>query len=261
MESTTAPAPAGAVPLSPLVNLRGFGGLPVAGGRVREGVLWRSDDICMATGEQVSELAGLGLRAVIDLRSAEELEFTGRGPCQGHPIGHHHIPLTEQVTDPEAMSRMFRSIRTAGDVGLWYAQLFRLQARPIVRALRVIADTAGGVLFHCAAGKDRTGVLAAAVLSCLGADRQTIVADYAATHTNIAAILDRLARHRQHGGSKGGVFARYAGHPMLGAEAENMRAMLEALDGDGGVVTVLHAAGYDDELDRVLKARLVERDS
>jgi protein-tyrosine phosphatase len=259
MQSTTRPIPVGSPLPSPLVNLRGLGGLPVDGGRVREGVLWRSDDICLTTGEQIGELHALGLRAVIDLRSAEELRRTGRGAGGAYPIEHHHIPLTQEATDPAALAELFGAVHTPEDVGYWYARLFRLKAGEIVHALRVIAATDGGVLFHCAAGKDRTGILAAAVLSILGAGQETIIADYAATHTNIAAILRRLAVHRRTTGGGGDPFGRYAGHPMLGAHANSMQAMLETLEGESGMAGVLRSAGYDDALDSMLKARLVER--
>lgn len=240
---------------SPLVNLRSLGGLPVAGGRVRENMIWRSDDICLTTHEEVRALVSLGLSDVIDLRSTEELAQTGRGHCENQQVRHHHLPFTEGTNDPGGLSESLRAIASPDDVGRWYAGLFRAQADKIVAALRVIAAAEGGALFHCAAGKDRTGILAAAILGCLGATKETIIADYAATHANIEAILERLDRHRHSAG--GSAFAQYAGHPMLGADAANMGSMLTALENDGGMTAVLRPAGCDAELEAAMKERLV----
>ncbi|NKX56570.1 tyrosine-protein phosphatase [Arthrobacter mobilis] len=246
-----------AVPLAPLVNLRDLGGLRVEGGYVRHGALWRSDDICLTTHEQLQDLVSAGLRAVIDLRSPEELNRTGRGPSMAYQIEHYHLPLTDGISTPAVMAEVFRAIRTPRDVGKWYAQLFRDRVSTILHALQVIAYTDGGVLFHCAAGKDRTGILAAVVLSCLGTDQRTIIADYALTRHNIATVLHRLDGGGTPPRSATGTFTGYAGHPLMGADEDNMRGMLETLSGEGGMMPVLRAAGYDDDLHSALKNRLV----
>jgi protein tyrosine/serine phosphatase len=62
----------------------------------------------------------------------------------------------------------------------------------VVESVRTIARTDGAVLVHCAAGKDRTGVVVAVALDAAGVDRETIVSDYLATEQRIEAILDRL---------------------------------------------------------------------
>lgn len=242
---------------SPLANLRDFGGLPVAGGRVRSRTLWRADDICVAPAWQLAELAAAGLRTVIDLRSHGELKRTGRGPAADHGIVHYHLPLTEHSADPVALAELFAATPTAAQVGVWYAGLFRRQAPRLVQALGLIADADGGVLFHCAAGKDRTGILAAAVLAAIGATSETIVADYAATHPNIEAVLTRLSATRSAVSAGGLLLTDLAGHPMLGAEAASMTGMLAELANEGGPIAVLRAAGYDHSLAARLRGRLV----
>lgn len=245
---------------SPLANLRDFGGLPVARGRVRPRTLWRADDICVAPAAQLAELATAGLRAVIDLRSPGELKRTGRGPSVDHGIVHYHLPLTEDSADPRALAELFAATPTAAKVGAWYAGLFRRQAPRLVQALGLIAETDGGVLFHCAAGKDRTGILAAAVLAAIGAEPETVVADYAATHPNVEAVMTRLTATRS-AVAAGCRLGGLAGHPMLGAETGSMTAMLAELANDGGPVAVLRTAGYDDGLATRLRERLVDTES
>jgi len=82
-----------------------------------------------------------------------------------------------------------------------YMSYLRLRADSIVGALRTIATARGAVLVHCAAGKDRTGVVVALALDAAGVDRGMIVADYLASAERIDAIVARLlgsALYRDH---------------------------------------------------------------
>jgi hypothetical protein len=76
------------------------------------------------------------------------------------------------------------------------AYLSYLRRRPdsVVGSVRAIARTEGAVLVHCAAGKDRTGVVVAIALDAAGVDRDAIVEDYLATRERIDAIIARLVR-------------------------------------------------------------------
>lgn len=73
-------------------------------------------------------------------------------------------------------------------MGYAYADMVDRSAAEIVTALGIIAHAPGATAFHCAAGRDRTGVLAAMLLLALGASDEDIVADYARTDENLAAI-------------------------------------------------------------------------
>jgi hypothetical protein len=97
------------------------------------------------------------------------------------------------------------------------------------------------------------------VLSVLGATPETITADYALTHTNMKAVMARLAS-RGHGTTAGvDILDRYAGHPMMGARSAAMAGMLTALEDHGGAVAVLRAAGLTDQLDTRLREKLIQR--
>jgi protein-tyrosine phosphatase len=243
--------------VSPLANLRDLGHLAVAGGRVRPRMLWRADDIASAPAHQMAALAAAGLGTVLDLRSSGEVERSGSGPADGPLLARHHLPLTDDSADPQALAALFSSTKTPADVGIWYARLFRDRAPQLVQALSLIAGADGGVLFHCAAGKDRTGILAAAILTVLGAQSQTIIDDYAATHPNVPAVLARLAATRS-AVAVAEIPERPAGHPMLGAHADSMAAMLADLERDGGPVAILQRAGHGAETTALLRERLVE---
>ncbi|MCO6003800.1 tyrosine-protein phosphatase [Actinoallomurus purpureus] len=194
------------IELEGAVNVRDLGGLPTAdGGLIRPGVLLRSDNLQDLTGTDVHRLiADHGLRNVIDLRSEAEVNLMGPGPLTREPtVTIHHLSLfTEggRFTDVEAdtldtdkilpwQSRQEAGPESDRSVGHY---LGYLADRPdsVVNALRVVPG--GTSIVHCAAGKDRTGVVIAFALHVAGVPREEIVADYAATGERLEAILARL---------------------------------------------------------------------
>lgn len=174
--------------LSEPVNLRDLGGLPVAGGVIAPGFAIRSDDLATITPEAAQRLSDDGLTAIIDLRSRGEVAATGRGPLGEHEASFYHIPFMTQLKASALPATAPGEMPNMAD---YYPMLWERVAPRIVSALGVIAFSPGAVAFHCAAGRDRTGVLAAALLLALGADDDTIIADYERTHPNLDAIMAR----------------------------------------------------------------------
>jgi protein-tyrosine phosphatase len=122
----------------------------------------------------------------------------------------------------------------------------------VAESVRAIANTHGAVLVHCAAGKDRTGVVVAMALDAAGWNRETIVADYLVTAERIEQIIDRMRASETYRAELEGHDAqRHA--PMPGA----MERVLELLDERfGGSVQWLLDNGLSDvELER-LRSRL-----
>ncbi|QGQ19258.1 protein-tyrosine-phosphatase [Cellulomonas sp. JZ18] len=216
------------IALSAPVNLRDLGGIPVDGGSVREGFAVRADDLSTITAEDASALVEAGLTAVIDLRSPAEVRVTGRGPLAAHPVGYHHLPLIASVGDSVAGGF------THEGMGEMYVRMVEDAAPQLVTALAVMAHTTGATAFHCAAGRDRTGVLAATLLLALGADDDAVVADYGRTAANMPAVMART-------------------RPLMGA-------MLAALDLDPDVLGTANLLEGSMEVSmRLMLARLRER--
>lgn len=176
--------------LSAPVNLRDLGGIAIDGGVLRPGLAIRTDDLAYVTEDVAAQLVADGLTAIIDLRSPAEVSVTGRGPLGEHPIAYHHLPLIANVGES-----MDRDVPVFGHeaMGLMYLRMVESAAPQLVTALNVIAHTPGASAFHCAAGRDRTGVLAAMLLLALGAADDDIVTDYALTGANMVAIMKRTA--------------------------------------------------------------------
>jgi protein-tyrosine phosphatase len=196
------------IELDGAVNVRDVGGLATAdGGTTRTGLLLRSDNLQELTPGDVRRLVSdLGVRNVIDLRSDVEVSLEGPGPLTREPaVTIHHFSLFAEggrYTDVEAdtidadkvlpwQSRQDSGPENERTVGHY---LGYLADRPdsVVAALRVLTE--GPSIVHCAAGKDRTGVVIAIALHVAGVTREDIVADFTATGERLEAILTRLRR-------------------------------------------------------------------
>lgn len=184
-------------------NVRDLGGLPTPDGRVtRFGRVLRSDNLQDLSGSDVHRLIRvIGVRDVVDLRTGVEVALEGPGPLTREPaVTVHHLSLFPEAgehTDVAADAVLPWTPASPDDPapdpppGGWYAGYLNDRPDSVVTALRTMA-TPGATLTHCAAGKDRTGVVCALALSVAGVDREAIVADYVQTGERLAAIVARL---------------------------------------------------------------------
>jgi protein-tyrosine phosphatase len=250
-----APLPAGRIVTSRLKNLRDLGGIPIAGGgEVKSGLLLRSDDASIIDEAQAVELLESGLTTVIDLRSPEEADHTGRGVLAAHRVHHHALPLTRHDAAPTVLAAAIADGRPES-LGRWYADLFVDKAEDLVTGLTAVARAPGTVLFHCAAGKDRTGIFAAAVLSALGAHEDAIIADYAKSDPLMPQVLARLSS-LEPAAVPGSTELNSV---VLTAPAVAMSSMLRTLEREhGGARAVLQHAGLHPSVTLALAERLVE---
>jgi protein-tyrosine phosphatase len=191
------------IDLAGAVNVRDLGGLPAQGGATtRFGRVLRADNLQGLTGSDVDYLVGrLGVRDVVDLRTTAEVESEGPGPlARLDGITIHHCSLLPEAgrrTDVEAADSVLPTalpfdVDSWDPTGLYYTRYLSRRPDSVIAALRAIAHGHGVTITHCAAGKDRTGVIAAMALSVVGVDRDAIVADYVATGERLPAVLDRL---------------------------------------------------------------------
>ena len=222
------------VPLEGAFNFRDLGGYPGEGGRpTRWGRLFRSDALHELTDGDVAVLRALGLRTVVDLRTERELHRSGRGPLEPEPVDFHHLAVVREgvrgaaTADAEAVGAPAPPGDDLAERYLWYLDVGR---DSLVGALTLLADAERyPLVFHCAAGKDRTGVLAALVLALAGVDRATIVADYVITAERIGLVMERWRADPD-------LARRMATVPpsRFGVEAGTMEGFLDGLDGRFG---------------------------
>ncbi len=177
-----------------LHNFRDLGGYPAADGRsVRWGRLYRSDSLGKLRGDDVARFQALGIRTVIDLRYPGEVESRGRVPHHDG-LAYHNLSIEHR---PYLQADVPADVDTARFLADRYLEVADDGVAEIQQTLRILAaqDNAPAV-FHCAAGKDRTGVIAALVLLLVGVSEQEVIADFALTELATAALLaDFRARH------------------------------------------------------------------
>lgn len=202
-----------------LYNFRDLGGYVAADGRqVCWGLLYRSDSLGKLAGNDLDQFATVGIRTVIDLRHSWEIDKGGRAPDAAE-LSYHNYSIEHRPYDQSKLSDAVDPVRFLADR---YAEVATDGRAEIGQALRVIAAAGSAPLvFHCASGKDRTGIIAALVLSLLGVGEEDIIADYALT----GLATQRLIADWH---------AAYPGQPLLWphfgtAPAELMRVFLAEL--------------------------------
>ena len=252
------------IELDGAVNVRDLGGLPTSdGGTIVPGRLLRSENLQELSAGDVSRLVDeIGLTTVVDLRSTNEVAVEGPAPLDALPgVRHAHHPVLREflnVSDT-AKAALLTELADADrerypDDFMTGHYLGYLENRPeeVVGALRSIASAPGAAIVHCAAGKDRTGVVVALALTVAGVEPEVIVADYMATDERLEAIVERLARSRMY-------TSDVSSRPVRAhaPRAETMKAFLEQLDARyGGLDNWLAGHGFGPDEVGQLHAKL-----
>jgi protein tyrosine/serine phosphatase len=221
-------------------NFRDLGGYPATDGReVRRGALYRSDSLHRLSHSDLRALAALHIRTVIDLRTSAEIAADGR-------IAEHHERVVEHVPFDDTM---LDYLGPRADNYFSFAQIRRAE---IATAVRLIAYGNGPMVFHCMAGKDRTGVLAALVLATLGVPDTTIAQDYELTERSLATATAWANAND----SQWAAWLAAAPPGILNAPAVAIEAFLMKLRAAHGTIEdYLAAIGAEEEAVETLRAR------
>ncbi|GAB3354046.1 tyrosine-protein phosphatase [Modestobacter lapidis] len=267
------------VPLQGTANTRDLGGLPTRdGGKTVHGRVLRSDNLQSLSPADVDRLVGgLGLTDVVDLRTTAEILLEGRGPLRDvATVTHRHftlLPERGRRTDVFAGEEDDEEVRSRLPAD-WGESLLPRQTAPgaedeppavraylgylvdgrdnVLAALRALTAGTGAAVVHCAAGKDRTGVVSALALAVADVEPAAIVADYALTAEVIDALVARLATSPTYAADM--TTRDVATHTP---RAETMRRVLEVLEErHGGPVGWLTEHGFGAGEQAALRARL-----
>ena len=163
-------------------NTRELGGFGTAdGGITKNNVYWRSDVPEAPTDADIERLLSSDITTVIDMRTDAERQRTPNVLADIDGVEYHHFPITEGSGVPESLEAVPQSYMTIA------------AAENMPKVMKVLAEAEKGVIFHCTAGKDRTGVVSAIILMTCGADREDIVRDYVISreynHKRLEAFL------------------------------------------------------------------------
>ena len=244
-------------------NARDLGGLPTRdGGMTRPGALIRSAGLFLVTEAGWQAAYDAGVRTIVDLRNDDEIRpgaepgltaiggsavLTGFRPVADPPPGIERVEVPlDGVEDVE----FWRHLNDAGLNGtpLYYAPFLRTKPDRCAAAVTAVARAApGGVLFHCAGGRDRTGLVALLLLAVLGVDPEAIAADYEQSAEPLRTFSEALGREDD-GPQIAGLMARHG--------TTVREAILETLDGFDARAYLV-AAGVSDVDLAALRERAV----
>lgn len=172
------------LPLTGALNVRDLGGYATPNGKTASNMFLRGDGLHRLTPEDMAYLADYGVSLVVDLRSQSECE-RNPDPFQTHDtIRYESVTLLDQMNSKGFQGAMPSSMYEV------YVSLLDDSAPSLGKVIQLLAEAKGTALFHCTAGKDRTGVTAMLLLSLAGVSRADIIADYAITQTYIAGLFD-----------------------------------------------------------------------
>ena len=243
------------VTLEGVQNFRDLGGYPTRDGHTTKWrTLYRADGLQRLTAADVESLRPLGLATVIDLRTPTELNERGRFPLEQHPAQYHHLPVIESVWDindemvwgPDAAEVMLHL----------YLDMFEQGERELARLLMILADpSAYPAVYHCAAGKDRTGIVSAVILGVLGVPAEIIAEDYALS----AEAMERIdAWYRE---NRPDVVDRMVRYPpaFRVADPRTMVALLHLVEREhGSMVGYAGSIGVERSVIETIRANLLD---
>lgn len=228
-------------------NFRDLGGISVRNGRtIRHGLVFRSGDLFSLKPEDLPGLERAGLRTIIDFRSGPEIS---RRPDDLLPTVTHriHLPINEATHDfdpktiNESQPEDFLHV-LADD----YRRIVRRQTAVFRKFFEIIQDPGHlPVVYHCAAGKDRTGLATWFLLSALDVPEEVIRADYLATNVFAKDLADKIIAKTNEKGIRGEVI-----RPFLEVRNEYIDAALDEIETSYGGMDLFLAnhVGADKEI-------------
>ncbi|MBB6671664.1 tyrosine-protein phosphatase [Cohnella nanjingensis] len=226
-------------------NVRDLGGYPTADGRTtRWGRLYRADGLHKLTEAGQQAILERGVAAVVDLRHASELETMPNVFADSSRVAYHNVDLINPTTSARP------TIKNLGDM---YVNMLDDCQPALTRILSLLADSEGtAALYHCTAGKDRTGLVSALLLDLARVPHDVIAADYALTAECLLPIMDELRQGRPE------QVPAEMYEKFLGCDPENMELLLAHLVARyGGAERFMLEIGLTEAQVDALKAKLL----
>jgi len=234
------------LPVKGTYNIRDLGGYAAGDSQTQWRRILRADGLHRLDAEGMDNLVSEGVTTVIDLRHEGELA-TQPNPFSANPaVAYHNVSLFDQLAPEPSES---------GDVLLELYKLALTTRQPaIAEVLTIIAEAPeGAVLFHCTAGKDRTGIVSALLLSLAGVEAGLIVEDYALTGQMIAPMVEEIIANAAERGADIESF-----RPLLASEPSTMHATIAHLEENyGTAVAYLERIGLPAAVIDRLRNRLL----
>lgn len=229
----TALAPGARIPLEGARNFRDLGGYETRSGQaVRRGQVFRSDRLSALTDADVEQLDGLGIRTVIDLRYDTEVREHPSRLWAGVEQ-HVNVPMAGELSKERSfLDRVLDgevTEITVDDVAQSYLDMLEVHSADFARVLRLVLE-GEPALFHCTAGKDRTGLTAMLLLRVAGVADEVILDDFERSNEHRAE--HRIAELRDDFAGRGLDIERF--RPALSAPRPALARAMRWLDDEVG---------------------------
>lgn len=181
------------LPLQGAANVRDLGGYPCEGGSTRWGIFLRSDSPADLTDADCGTLAAYGVTTAVDLRGDDERRDAPSALEGKAEFAAHSVTLCDNLHAVDFQGEL------PGSMAGLYTWLLDESAGLLAEAVQLLAGAEGAALFHCAAGKDRTGVVAMLLLKLAGVADTDVVADYSLTEIYMREIVENKTQelHRR----------------------------------------------------------------
>jgi protein-tyrosine phosphatase len=227
-------------------NVRHLGGYPTAAGAETTDVAIRSASLHRLTDRGLEQLREREVLTIVDFRSDAERERDRTPDASRYGIRVVHAPVFQHDMSPAGFDGEFPGFAVV------YAMFLEVGAAAYRALFETVAEADGRVLFHCAAGKDRTGIAAALLLDLAGVDEATIIEDYTLTEQLLAPLKEQwLPQMRERG------FDEARAAALLAAPAEDMAATLRHLrERYGSAEEYARAIGVSSDTISAVRARL-----
>ncbi len=244
-------------------NFRDVGGYATADGHhIRWGQLYRSASLGQVTPQGFAYLQSLGIGTEIDFRSTEER----KADPNIWPAGMTVVTYADDYANPaNAMAPLFANgTPTPDQARAMMAQFYRVMpfqfAGQYKRLFRQIVDGHTPLVYHCSAGKDRTGVASALILTVLGVSRETATQDYLLSNQYFHPVMPKPGTPVD---PQMAAFSRLPPgvvQALMGVDASYLQAAFAAIDArEGGMTRYIHEdLGLSDADIATLKTRLLE---
>ena len=223
-------------------NSRDLGGYAAADGRmVRWGMLFRSDSLAELDDRDLARLRDLQLAVITDFRSeSERVEAPDRLPQQAPPIDYRRVGISNPAVDVAELSRKFHGGELSRDELIALTDRRSYIYNDALRQrwgqwLRNLAEPGAlPQLFHCTAGKDRTGFAAAIILLTLCVSREDVMEDFLLSNEYLSpAIEDNIEKLHAHYGAR---VDREVLRQVLGVSPHSLEGAFEAMEREYGSI-------------------------
>ena len=259
MSEVTLSSPSPALPeFEALFNFRDLGGHPTStGATTAYGQIFRADGVHRCAEADITRLEQIGMSRVIDLRTQRERSEDGCFDEAHHLIDYRHVPVLEEVRGVAGASSEPRPVEERQLALLdTYRRILSTRGDRLVAVLELIASAPGPVVFHCTAGKDRTGLVTALVLSSVGVDDDRIAVDYGRSRDAMDRLVEWYRANRSED-TTGANLRDDRSSRLLGADPVWMLTVLAEMRSEfGDAPGYLRAMGASPALVDDLRTRL-----